>query len=149
MGIRVLCLAALLFGTTALADDFADRAKLAGTWQVEKEGGADAGATWVLEDKNTSFHITRSEGNQKVADYECTILGKECQVKDGGKQVKVSLYFSGAKLVEMETKGSAVVKREFSAGGAPDSLEMSVTSIVPTGKSEMTHLKRVQVSAAR
>jgi hypothetical protein len=147
MHIRVLCLTALLFGATALANDDAERAKLAGTWQLE--GGTDAGATWVLEDKVTSFHITRSEGNQKVADYECTILGKECQVKDAGKALKVSLYFSGPKLVQMETRGSAVVKREFSMAGPADSMQMSVTSIVPSGKEETSHLKRVQVSAAR
>jgi hypothetical protein len=127
---------ALAFSSTlALAGDDADRTKLMGTWQSPNDGGS-----WVLADKGDVVHITRLEKNQKVSDFECNTRGQECDIKDLGKSVKISMWFNGPKLVLMETRGSDVLKRRFQATG--DQLELEVIPIVPAGKPETEHLNR-------
>jgi len=149
MGFRSLCLIGFIgvsLGSIALGDDFAERAKLTGTWQAQGEGGA-ANAVWVLESQGDVFHITNSEGDKKIADYACN-LGKECEVKDGGRKVRVTVYFNGPKLVVMETKGDEVVKRRFGAAQQGDTLELEVIPVAPAGKTEMLHFQRLSNAAA-
>ena len=110
MGARVLY-TLVLFTSVAFADDYADRAKLAGTWQ------ADAGSTLVVENTNDIVKITQSQNGKKVSEIECNVTGKECEVSENGHKAKVSMWFNGPKLVELETRGSEVVKRTFSALG--------------------------------
>ena len=50
------------------------------------------------------MHFIRSENNQKDADFKCNTMGRECQVTDSGHGAKVSMWFSGSKLVQLETK---------------------------------------------
>jgi len=131
-----IVLAALLVTVTTWADDRADRARLSGRWQTESD-------VWSLDNKGDAMHVTHSNGSQTIAEFECNTLGSECEVKDSGKSAKVSLWYSGPKLVVLETKGSEVVKRRFSAP-QPDMLDMEVIRVVPEGKPETLHLKRVQ-----
>jgi hypothetical protein len=56
---------------------------------------------------------------------------------------KVSMCFNGPKLVELETRGNQVVKRRFTVTGDGDTMDLETIPIVPTGKSETTHLRRV------
>ena len=51
------------------------------------------------------------------------------------------------KLVELETGGSVVMKRRFFAAAA-DTLELEVIPVVPEGKSELVHLRRVRPADA-
>jgi hypothetical protein len=149
MSFRSLCLIAF-FGVSlhsiALADDSTERAKLAGAWQARGEGGA-ANSVWILQSQGDVFHITNSQGDKKIADYACN-LGKECEVKDGGRKVKVTLFFNGTKLVVLETKGEEVLKRRFGAVETGDTLELEVIPVVPDGKTETLHFKRVQTVVA-
>jgi|SRR5579871_1008128 len=144
--------AALLFAATlagaAFADDGPDRAKLAGTWQVEKSAADDGGSTWTFQEKSDAIHVTTAQGATKLADFECNTEGRDCTVADSGKKVKVSLWFAGTKLVELETRGSDVVKRRFEVSGVGDTMEMEVIPVVPQGKTEQVTLKRVLASAA-
>jgi hypothetical protein len=141
LGVAALIGASL--SSIALADDYTDREKLAGTWQAQ---GA-AKTVWVLESQGEGFHITNSLGDKKVAEYACG-LGKECEVKDGGKKVKITLYFNGPKLVVVETKGDEVVKRRFGVAEQADTLDLEVIPVAPAGKTETLHFQRVQTAAA-
>ena len=76
-------------------------------------------------------------------------MGRECEIKDSGRQAKVSMWFSGPKLVELETKGSEVVKRRFALSGQGDTMELEVIPIVPVGRSETKLLKRIQTSGTK
>ena len=138
----VVC-AALLLAAPVLADDYADRTKLAGTWQAESASTGETPSTWTLEEKGDAMHMTRSEGARKLADFECNTDGKECSVADSGKQMKVSMWYSGGKLVELETRGSDVVKRRFGISAQEDKLEVEVMPIVPQGKPEKIVCKRM------
>jgi len=136
MSCRFAIFAAVIFSVTALADDQADRLRLSGKWQAESD-------IWSLDNKGDAIHLTHSNGSQTIEEFECNTLGSECAVKDSGKGAKVSLWYSGPKLVVLETKGSEVVKRRFSAPQS-DMLDLEVIRVVPEGKTEMLHLKRVQ-----
>ena len=59
----------------------------------------------------------------------------------------MSIWFNGPRLVEMETKGSEVLKRWFLILPKDDFMEMEVIPIVPGGKTETFQFKRVQLSA--
>jgi hypothetical protein len=147
MNLRVAAIAASVFAL-ALADEGSDRSKISGAWQLENasSGGAE---TWVIEEKPDAIHITESRGDQKLADFDCNTVGRECDVKESGKAARVSLWFSGPKLIQLMTRGSDVVKRRYAIGDNGDTMEVEIIPIVPPGKTEAVRFKRVQVSAAR
>ncbi len=130
----------------AFAEDTADRAKLNGAWQQQ---GAGAGqSVWTIEETSAGMRVTSSQGEKKVAEFVCD-FARECEAKDAGKKVKVTLYFNGGKLVVMETKGDQVVKRRFGFGDTADVMELEMIPVAPAGKSEMIHCTRVATAAAK
>lgn len=147
MRLELLLTAALALAPAMLADGPEDnRGKLAGTWQVQDPSGK--GETWVIEEKADAIHMARTENSEHPDEFECNTLGKECAVKLSGKTTKISMWYSGPKLVELETRGSDVVKRSFTVTQDGDTLELETLSVVPAGKPEVVRLKRVEVSAA-
>ena len=149
MRIPIIALSTLLLVGIAAADDEASRAKLMGKWQ-QSDGEADARSTWALEEITAdSIRVTNSSGAQTVTEFECNTVGKECAVKDAGRKSKVSMWFNGPKLVEMETKGAQVVKRLFSIAGDGDAMELETIPIAPAGKVETSHFKRVPPVVAK
>jgi hypothetical protein len=147
MRVSIITLSALLLAGSALADDDSSRARLMGSWQ--SAGTGDTKATWALEGSSGSIHVTSSNGTQTVADFECNTVGKECPVKDAGRKSKVSMYFNGPKLVELETRGTQVVKRLFSISGDGDTMDLETIPIAPEGKAETTHFKRIPEVVAK
>jgi hypothetical protein len=148
MKLRYFMLCGLLAGGLAFAQDAGERANLTGTWESQDGGGSSAKAVWILEEKGDAVHISKSQGDQKLAEYSCG-AGKDCDVKDAGQKVKVSLYFNGAKLVELETRGTDVIKRTFASPGQGDALEVEVIQLVPAGKTETLHFRRVATAVAQ
>jgi hypothetical protein len=148
MSVRLVILFALAIvpALALVADDSSDRANLAGTWQLTGGSDKDAGAVWTLEAKGDSIRIAQSLNNQEVSSFECKVGGPECPIKDAGRNAKVSLWFNGPKLVQMETRGSEVVKRLYSASG--DTLSVELIPIVPDGKPQTLTLKRVKAASA-
>lgn len=143
MNLRCLTVCGFLIGAIALAQDSVDWPKLKGTWAQD----GNTKTLWVLDDQGTSIKVVRSEGDKKLAEFSC-VVGSECEVKDGGQKVKVTLYFNGAKLIELETRGENVVKRIFTASTQPDSLDLETTQVAPAGKSETQHFKRIGPAVA-
>ncbi len=123
--VLLLCLA---------ADDTAGRASLNGTWK-------ESSATWIIQENEDSVRLAYYEGGQPQTEVTCK-LGSECESKAGSRKSKVSLWFNGPKLVQMETRGNEIVKRRFSASG--DDLELEVIPISPGGNPQTIRLKRVK-----
>jgi hypothetical protein len=145
MHLRISALTLLLFGIAAWADDQADRVKLLGAWDSQDES---AKVAWTLESKGDKLHITYSQGDQKVAEFECNTKGRDCDSKLAGAKAKVSLWFNGPKLVELETHGAQIVKRRFAVAGQGDQMEVEVIPIAPDGKPETQHFKRAALSSS-
>jgi hypothetical protein len=130
----------LAFGVAAFADD-TDRAKLMGAW--ESQGETDSGrVTWLFESKGDAVRVTYFRGSQKLAEFECDTDGKDCPTKVAGHSAKVSLWFNGSKLVELETRGSDVVKRRFAIAGAGEEMDEEIIPIASDSKAETLHFKR-------
>lgn len=146
MNLRALVLTLLLFGFGAWADDQSDRAKLLGAWDSQDE--AAKRAAWIFEFRGDNLHVTYSEGGQVVTDFECNTKGRDCDAKIGGGRAKVSLWFNGPRLVELETKGQEIVKHRFGITGQGEQMEMEVIPIAPGGKTETLHFKRGALSAS-
>ena len=127
---RFCCI--LFCAATLLADESGDRAKLIGSWEGD-------GSVWTLQQNGDALHVTEARSDHTTLEIQCAI-GSECNVKDGGHSVKVTMYYNGPKLVEMETRGSEVFKRRFGVTG--DEMEIETIPIVPGGKTQITKLKR-------
>ena len=146
MTIQMTALTALLLCVPVLADDISDRAKLLGSWQAQDDSGKEA-TVWVLEVKGMALHISESRGNVKISEFECVPRGVDCEGTVAGNKATVSMYYDGAALVQLETKGSDVTRRRFSVPGQPDMMDLEVRPIVGAGKAETLHLKRIKISA--
>lgn len=146
MKLQTLLVCGLLVGGVAFAQDSGDRSKLSGTWQLQSQAGNAPATVWMLEEQAAGVHLATTEGDQKKMDFNCA-LGKECEVKDGGQKVKITLYFNGESLVALETRGNDVVKRRFVAASQGDTMDMELIPVVPSGKTETLHFKRVATTA--
>jgi len=141
MTVLIVTLYALFSAGPAVGEDNASRARLMGQWQ-QSDGNGEPKTTWTLKDMGSSIHVSNSTNTATVMEFECNTEGKECAVKHAGHSSKVSMWFNGAKLVELETTGSQVVKRRFTVTGDGDTMELETIPIVPTGSGETTHFKR-------
>ena len=146
MNIYMTAFAALLLWVPLLADDATARARLIGAWQQQDDSGKGA-SVWVLAAKGDSLHITHSQSDQKVSEFECKPTGAECEGMVSGKKAKVTMYFNGPALVQLETVGSDITKRQFTVTEQPDMMELKVTPIIGDAKPETLNLKRMPVSA--
>ena len=149
MRVPIIAMSTLLLASTAFGGDDSSRAKLMGKWQ-QSGGNGEVTSAWDLEEGSTdSIHVTYSSGGRTLAEFECNTVGKECAVQDGGRKSKVWIYFNGPRLVEMETRGSRVVKRRFSITGEGDTMDLETIPIAPAGKVETSHFKRVSPVIAK
>jgi hypothetical protein len=130
---------AMVFCAAACADDTDDRGKLMGSWQMDP---AAAAAQWSFSSQGDSVKVTEFEGGSKVADFVCGTNGTPCEVKISGKKASVSLWFNGAKLVELEQRGSDTVERKFAVSSGADQMEVEIVSMTAGGKRETLKFKR-------
>lgn len=135
--VSIITLIALLLAGTAFGEDQTMRDKLTGKWLADGNG-----ETWTLKEKGDSIHVSNSSATKTVAEFDCNTRGEECAIKHAGHSSKVSIWFNGAKLVELETTGSQVVKRRFAVTGDGNTMELETIPVVPSGSSETTHFKR-------
>jgi hypothetical protein len=142
MNIYMTAFAALLLWVPVLGDDASARVQLIGAWQQQDDSGKGT-SVWVVETKGGSLHITNSQGEQKLSEIDCKPTGTECEGTASGKKTKITMYFNGPTLVQLETVGSDVIKRQFTVREQPDILEIEVIPIIGNAKSETLHLKRM------
>jgi hypothetical protein len=145
MNMYMTAFAVLLLGVPVLGDDASARAQLMGAWQQQDASGKGI-SVWVVETKGNALHITNSQGDQKLSEIECK-PGAECEGTASGKKSKVTMYFNGPTLVQLETVGSDVIKRQFTVREQPDMMEIEVIPIIGSAKLETLHLKRMPLSA--
>ncbi len=146
MNLRIVGLAVLIAGVAAFAGD-ADRAKLMGGWESQSGTGSNR-ETWLFEAKGDAVHVTYLQGDKTLAEFECNTDGKDCPTKVAGHSAKVALWFNGPKLVELETKGSEVLKRRFAIAGAGEEMDLEIIPIASEAKAETVHFKRARVAAS-
>ena len=102
----------------------ADRPNLTGSWQLnpsqcDPHFTRFAGLTWVIDQNEAGIHVEeiarRADGKKTKTDFSCTTDGKECAVPAKDQlEKKVSFWYNGAALVEMDYRGhnrETVVKK--------------------------------------
>jgi hypothetical protein len=120
---------------------------LTGSWTLQGSPDTSAVSGWTFNDKGDSIRVTERDGDKTVAAFECTTEGSACEIRARGKKTKVSMWFNGSKLVQMETTGSDIVKRRFGVLSKGDVMEMEVIPVVPSGRAETFQFKRVSLTA--
>ena len=112
-----------------------DRPNLSGKWQFDSSKSEvhtvrSAGATWVINEDDSSIQIVESEdGARGTVEMKCTTDGKECKVS--GNKAKASFWYNGPMLVEMESRGDHVTRYRMKLSEDGNTLTVDTTSIVP------------------
>ncbi len=119
-------------------------AEFSGSWQWNPSKGDFhaaklTGLTWVIVQKDDALHISEiakdSDGKETKSAFNCSTDGKDCSVKLGGHPAKVSFYFNGDALVEIESKGSnheVIVKKRLHLLSDGKSMNVEMIPVVGT-----------------
>lgn len=142
--IGLIILAATAF---AAGDESADRDKLIGSWQLQDSTAGSPATAWIFSARGDDLEVTQMDGDKVIAKFHCSTQGSSCDIKTDGKKATMSMWYNGAKLVQMESRGSDVVKRRFGVVAPGNAMEMEVIPVVPSGKTEMYHFQRSPTSA--
>ena len=103
---------------------------LSGTW-ADRANAADK---ITVSEKDGSIQFRETDGNRVIADYTCSLNGKECESKEEGRSAKVMTYYNGAKLVEITERGNDVTKRRFSLSQDGKTMIMEVMPLTDESK---------------
>jgi len=135
MAVTIAACSALAILTLPVAAQ--DRPNLSGTWSA-------AGATWVINEDDSSIQITQSESAaSKKIELKCTTDGKDCKIKD--LKATASFWYNGPVLVEMESKGDHVTRYTMKLSEDGKTLTVDTTSIVPKSSQDDVAVFRKQV----
>lgn len=127
-------LACSVFALLALPLAAQDQPNFSGTWQFDGSSSKVhtvniAGATWVINEDDTSIQITENQSEGKKIELKCSTDGKECKLT--GEKASASFWFNGPMLVEMENKGDHVTRYRMKLSADGKTLTVDTTSIVP------------------
>jgi len=123
-----------------------DHPNLSGKWQINAgrstlRSGKPAVASLTIEQKATSIHIISTmngEGKESVVDFTCTTDGKDCDVRGE----KISLWYSGPSLVEMEIGKDTTTKSTIKIDEDGKSITIDVAHITPTAEADRVVLEK-------
>jgi hypothetical protein len=132
---------ALAVGSASAQDhpDFSGNWKLnAGASKIKDSKLTTECSKLTIAQKGGSITLVEADGDQ----HECSTTGKECATKAS----KVSFWFSGPKLVEMEYKGHAdhARKRRLTLSADGKTMQMEVIPIAPAGETSMLAFDKAQ-----
>lgn len=128
------------------------RPDLTGTWKYDASRSSVKHSkvseqTWKIEcgkDKIQFAETVQAEGKETSRTWDCSTMGKECQVDDGGTQAKISMFYNGPALMEFRTRGEDVLRRSYTVKDDGKSLEVEITYITPQKESEKLVLAKVK-----
>jgi hypothetical protein len=136
-----------LLVVSAGAEEKANHEKLLGSWQLQGQATENRATEWIFALSGSDLQITQLNGEKVLARFVCATNGSTCKIKTGDDKGTISMWYNGTKLVQMETKGSAILKRRFEVLAPGDVMEVEFAPIVPDGKPEVFHFQRLPASA--
>ncbi|HVW83175.1 MAG TPA: hypothetical protein VHB50_00765 [Bryobacteraceae bacterium] len=134
-----------LFAATAGAQD--NRPNFSGSWQLnsaksEVHSGKPAAIKLTIEQKGSTIHVVRTlkatDGKETSIEFNCTTDGKDCDAKGA----KVSLWYDGSSLVEMDI-GETVTKSKMTLSGDGKTLSYEITFISPQADADNLELDKI------
>jgi hypothetical protein len=119
-----------------------EKPNFTGSWQMSpaqtavSNGGAFL--LWMkVEQKGADIHVSRgwkgADGNEVVTDVRCKTNGDDCDVNGA----KVSFYYSGNVLTELEVAGDTIVKRLWTLDAACRCLQLEVRHVEPAATADL------------
>jgi len=144
-GISFVCLAAGLCAMPVIAQEA--RPNLSGKWQFnagksELHSGKTNAISLAIESKGSTIHVTKTvtaNGKDSVVEYNCSTDGADCDAKGA----KVSLWFDGASLVEMDVAGDAITKSSMKLAPGGKAISVTVSYISPKADSDTLVLDKM------
>jgi hypothetical protein len=131
--IRIVTIRVLVLAATVLADDYEQRSKLTGSWQIETTDAKEASA-WILQP--CGFQRRQDVDGIRLQD------GAGVHIKDSGHHAKVTMYSTG----QVGGDGNHRIARSEAALHRHcdgNTMELEVIPIEPEGRSETIVFKRV------
>jgi hypothetical protein len=131
MRLLLLTISAVAFHGVAVA---AEKPDFSGSWRLD--GAERQPAAITIQQSGTELNITSADGPESKIEVACTTMGKQCDGRVAGEDVKVSYWFNGPALIEMAIKGKDWVtetRRRLSEDG--QKMFVEIIPIVPAGKS--------------
>ena len=125
----------------ALVPLSAETPDLSGTWRSD----SDASVKWILDQKGDQLHVRELAGDKVEADFACSLTGTECAVKEGGHSEKISMYFNGAKLVEIRERGKNAIKQWLTVSADRKTLTVETVPLVSGEKPETVTFHRQDI----
>lgn len=132
LGIALVCAAGLFAATDAAPTG---KPNFSGSWRIiqaqsQVHAGKAAIVGMAIEQKGSAIHVVRTlkapDGSEQTFDVSCTTDGKDCAVG----AFKVSFWFDGPALVEMDVSDDVVSKITMTLD-QPDSICATVAWIAP------------------
>ena len=144
IGILCVCFACTFPGWMNGQDSKPD---FSGNWQLnsgksELHSGQAATAKLVIQQKGSSIHVIRTlksaDGKETLTEFNCTTDGKDCDAKG----TKISLWYDGRDLVEMEV-GERVTKMHMTRAPDGKSIECDLSFISPQSEGDKLVLEKL------
>jgi hypothetical protein len=143
--ISFICIFGLLAAT---ATGQQSKPNFSGKWQANAEksqfhSGRACVANLTIEQEGASIHVVRAmkadNGKDSVTEFTCKTDGKDCDAKG----VKVSLWYDGASLVEIDVAGDLVTKTSMTLGENAKTISATVAYISPKAEADKLVLEKM------
>ena len=134
VGISLVCICGLI----ATARGQSGKPDFSGKWQSQNSGKA---LTLAIDQKGASIHVVRtsqSGGKDSTVEFSCTTDGKDCQARG----MKVSLWYDGASLVEMDVSDAVVSTTKMTLDN-PNTISVTVSYMSPKADPESFVLQKI------
>lgn len=105
---------------------------VSGTWRSD----SDASLKWILSQGGGNIHVQELSGDKVEADFTCSLDGAACKVKEKGHSEKLTMFFNGAKLVEIRERGSKTSKQRLTVSADGKTLTVEAVPLTPDQKAE-------------
>jgi hypothetical protein len=144
-GASCACFIGILALTAAAQDS---KPNFTGSWQLnsgksELHSGKTSSEKLTIVQKGASIHMVRaaktSDGKEIVTEFNCTTDGKDCDAKG----TKVSLWYDGRDLVEMDIGTDVVTKMRMSLAPDGKSINCETSFISPQSDGDKMLLEKL------
>ena len=144
-GFSLVCILALLAATAAGQQS---KPNFSGNWRANVErcqlnSGKAPVVNLTIEQKDASIHVVKTvkggNGKESIIEFTCTTDGKDCD----SKGVKVSLWYDGTSLIEMDISDDLVVKISMTLDEKAKTINASVTYISPQAEPDKLVLEKM------
>jgi hypothetical protein len=144
-GIFFMCIFGLL---TIAAIGQESKPNFSGKWQINAEksqhhGGKASVVNLNIEQKGSSIHVLKTvkagDGKESATEFTCTTDGKDCEAKG----VKISLWYNGASLVEMDVSDDLVATTSMTLGADAKTMNVTIKYISPQAEADAIVLEKL------